>query len=59
MQFQRQAIRIGKEGHLLSGEAVDADRLAEDALVFQLFHRLFDMFRMESQMPQSAGFRIG
>ncbi len=58
MQFQRKAIRIRKEGHFFTGKGVEPDGLTGDSQLLQLRDRLIDIFYAESQMPESAGFRI-
>ena len=58
MQFQRKAVRIREEGHFFTGKGVEPDGLTGDSQLLQLRDRLIDIFYAESQMPESAGFRI-
>ena len=57
MDFQRKAIRVEEESHFLPSISVRPNGLARDAPLSKLFYLGLDVFHMESQVAQAAGFR--
>ncbi len=54
--FQRQVVRIAKEGKAFAGKGIDANRFALDAMRRQMRYRGVDIIHAKGQMTQPAGF---
>lgn len=55
--FQRQVVRIAKEGKAFTGKGIDTNRFALHAMRGEMGYRGVDIIHAKGQMTQPAGFR--
>ena len=55
--FQRQVVRIAKEGKAFTGKGIDTNRFALHAMRGEMGYRGVDVIHAKGQMTQPAGFR--